>query len=287
MPECSSSENILLEQDFSSFSEGSFAGINMKARLTAGPTGGPAARSEGTQAQIDNGWVGSAFGIAPGFTPSAVPAGIIEFDLLPATYVAPGGNIALIGGYYSLTYIAALGHRSGALGDYFRWDTVWADPFPASAPGVNPQTATWRHIAFAYQASSLTLDGSVWVPNSDGFMSVWVDDVEVYNVSGMFLSGKNEWPSNSHLPWNQLKIGPQGTITNIRIVECDAIAEPEPLPIPNPTGCPCNIPGPGSPDPTPPEPPIFLPPLDPGICAGLGLVPTGDVYTPPELWWNA
>lgn len=117
----------------------------------------------------------------------------------------------------------------------------------------------------------------------DGYVRLYVNDVLVFEVTDYYLSiGINNMVTDVWFGHTGLL----GHLDNIVFDDesCDPIISP-------PTDiCDCI---PENPD-TPPggtgpgPPPTVIPPVIPEqlVCAGSGLVPEGDDYVSPELWWN-
>ncbi len=131
-----------------------------------------------------------------------------------------------------------------------------------------------------------TAPGSgIYVPSTDGFVTVSVNGTEVFSFTGPVWHGRNTTNRN----WNSVTPVSVGRFTDFEIYDETGCT---PVPPDGTETCVCTPPGTSTPPGTLPPPIIHPPPLETTIgeqlaCFGGGVVPTQADFVPVEFWWAA
>lgn len=277
---------VIYHNDFEQYVDGFGIGIGVRARAGVGVNGSMGARSEGSDLNIENGWLGSAFGIGIPLTTRRY--GEISGDWRPHQ---PPLNTSELGSsliifYTGLVIIGGLSHHVGPDADAFSFSTAVGTPNTSSPGGVNPQTDEFRNIKLQWRTSTLAKTDPLfpdrWYPQPDGYAIIYVNNVEAFRVENAYLAGANWYDQpNVNVWFNVIKISPSGVLDNVSVLEyLDDVVVPD-------AGQSCA--GPGTdlnetdPNTTPPTSFIPTPPAT-FDCVGDGTVPEGGQGGPGENW---
>lgn len=157
----------------------------------------------------------------------------------------------------------------------------WKGLFSQSFVGAMPEATISTLRVYGRRSELTEVTAGEWAPSTDGFVQVFLNDVQIFSFEGPVWHG-NHLIGSRH--WNSVTWEQVGRFTNARVwdeIGCDP-TEPPPCPcVPPPTG------PPKLPPPIPPRPPKTPPVIGMQLaCLGGGLVPTQPDLVYLENWWG-